>query len=110
MMGLQDDNRVVVYTKLPTKKFVVPTPLGDYTPDWAIVLDEHGEKKLYFVVETKVTLNKDDMRGNETWKILFGEKRFKDVGGAAYVLSSKHEDFKRVAAKAIDDGDKTKIL
>ncbi|HCT64745.1 MAG TPA: type III restriction endonuclease subunit R [Lachnospiraceae bacterium] len=99
--ALQDDKRVIVYTKLPTKKFIVPTPLGDYTPDWAVVLDDNGEKKLYFVVETKGSTKEDDLRNTELLKIRFGEKRFLHVGGAGYVLASKHEDFKREVGKLL---------
>lgn len=69
--ALQNDNRVIVYTKLPTKKFVVPTPIGDYTPDWAVVMNMDGTQKLYFIVETKSTLEEDERRNNENLKIKF---------------------------------------
>lgn len=105
--ALQNDNRVIVYTKLPTKKFTVPTPLGDYTPDWAIVLNENGTNKLYFVVETKGSIDKSDLRNKETMKILCGEKRFEQVGGAGYVLAKNITTFKQEATKMSDDGCKT---
>jgi len=106
--ALQHDNRVVVYTKLPTGKFVVPTPIGEYTPDWAIVLNENGTQKLYFIVETKSSKDEDDLRGTEALKIKFGRKRFEDVGGAGYILATKHDGFIREASKFEDDGNRTK--
>ena len=51
--ALQLDESVVIYTKLPTRKFIVPTPVGDYTPDWAVVINKNNTMKLYFIVENK---------------------------------------------------------
>jgi type III restriction enzyme len=47
------DNKVVVYAKLP-RGFKIPTPVGNYSPDWAIVFDEKEVKHIYFIAETKV--------------------------------------------------------
>jgi type III restriction enzyme len=93
--ALQDDDSIVVYTKLPTKKFIVPTPVGEYTPDWAVVINKDGTNKLYFIIETKGTTIEEDLRGTERLKVLFGRKRFEDVGGAGYILANKHNDFIR---------------
>jgi len=59
---------VKLFIKLPDW-FVVPTPVGEYNPDWAIVLtvqDEFGEarEKLYLVRETKGTLDEEQLRGS----------------------------------------------
>jgi type III restriction enzyme len=97
--ALQNDNRVIVYTKLPTKKFVVPTPIGDYTPDWAVVMNMDGTQKLYFVVETKSTLDEDKRRNEENLKIKFGEKRFKDVGEVSYVTVDNYTSFVKEASR-----------
>lgn len=43
---------VRVFAKLPSK-FKIDTPLGSYNPDWAYVVEEDGERRVYFVVETK---------------------------------------------------------
>lgn len=102
--ALQEDDRVIVYTKLPTKKFVVPTPVGEYTPDWAIVMNKDGTQKLYFVVETKGSIDEDDLRSTELLKIKFGKKRFEDVGGAGYILANNHEVFVREASKISNTG------
>lgn len=51
----------MVFTLLPGW-FKVPTPLGPYNPDWAILLDQDGAQRLYFVVETKSSLFTDDLR------------------------------------------------
>ncbi len=107
--SLQDDDDVKFFAKLPTKKFIVPTPLGEYTPDWVVLYNKNGVEKLYFVVETKGSVNEDDLRNKELLKIKFGKKRFKDVGGAGFVLADKIDKLRDAASKASDDGTKTKI-
>jgi type III restriction enzyme len=47
-----DEDKVCVYAKLP-KSFKIPTPVGDYSPDWAIAFYEGTVKYIYFVAETK---------------------------------------------------------
>lgn len=99
---------VLVYAKLPTHKFVVPTPIGDYTPDWVVILKETTSKPmLYFVVETKSTKDESKRRINENMKIKFGEKRFNDVGGAGFVTVTKKEELLKERNKFNDDGSKT---
>ena len=50
---LDGANEVCVYAKLP-KGFKIPTPVGNYSPDWAIAFNEGTVKHIYFVAETKV--------------------------------------------------------
>ena len=74
--------------KLPSW-FTVPTPIGEYNPDWAIVLekrndDEEVEDVLYLVRETKGTRILDDLRPDERRKIISGRKHFKDALGMNY--------------------------
>lgn len=107
--ALQSDDSVVVYTKLPTGKFIVPTPVGDYTPDWAVVINKDNTMKLYFIVENKGTIKEKDLRGSERLKVLFGEKRFKDVGGAGYILANKKEVFSKTASQYTDDNKMTQL-
>ena len=64
------------YAKLPGW-FKVLTPLGTYNPDWAVLVDNDGEERLYFVVETKSTLFTDDLRDKEGAKIKCGAAHFK---------------------------------
>ena len=61
-----------MYVKLPGW-FKVPTPLGTYNPDWAVLVDINGDERLYFVVETKGSLFIDDLRDNEAAKIACGK-------------------------------------
>ncbi len=72
---LEANEAVKVYAKLPGW-FKVPTPLGTYNPDWAVLLEINGEEKLYFVVETKGSNWWDDLRQKEAAKIKCGEKHF----------------------------------
>ncbi|KLT68716.1 DEAD/DEAH box helicase family protein [Flavobacterium sp. ABG] len=67
------DENVKFFFKLP-KKFKIPTPIGNYVPDWAIVFD--NDNRIYFVAETKGTLNKQLLRDVEKMKIECGEKHF----------------------------------
>lgn len=73
------------YIKLPSW-FTVTTPIGEYTPDWAIVIEdpESGDDLLYLVGETKGTLNLDELRPGEKRKILCGRKHFADTLGVSY--------------------------
>ena len=75
--GLEKNGNVKVYTKLPDW-FKIPTPLGYYNPDWAILVKEENEKaeKLYFVIETKGSTDKDKRRDVENLKIDCGKKHF----------------------------------
>ena len=86
--GLESRGDVKLYVKLPSW-FTVPTPIGEYNPDWAIVLekrndDEEVEDVLYLVRETKGTRILDDLRPDERRKIISGRKHFKDALGMNY--------------------------
>jgi len=72
---LETNEAVKVYAKLPAW-FKVPTPLGTYNPDWAVVVDDDGQEKLYFVVETKGSGWWDDLRHKEGAKIACGKEHF----------------------------------
>ena len=86
--GLESRDDVKLYVKLP-KWFTVPTPIGEYNPDWAIVLEKKNEDEevqavLYLVRETKDSLNLDELRPDEKRKILAGKSHFKDTLGVDY--------------------------
>ena len=70
---------VKCYTKLPDW-FKIPTPLGSYNPDWAVLIDKDGEQKLYFVLETKGNIQIDFLRRAEHGKIMCGTKHFEALG------------------------------
>ena len=66
---------VVVYAKLP-KSFFIPTPVGNYNPDWAIAF-EHGKvRHIYFIAETKGSMSTLDLREIEDCKIKCARKFF----------------------------------
>ena len=73
---LEKHESVKVYAKLP-RWFRVPTPLGNYNPDWAVVIQGEEGERLYFVVETKSSLFSPDLRSAETAKIQCGKAHFK---------------------------------
>ena len=72
---LEKNEAIKVYAKLPGW-FKVPTPLGNYNPDWAVLVEKDGAERLYFVVETKGSLFIDDIRDRESAKIKCGEAHF----------------------------------
>jgi len=72
---LDTSEEVVVYAKLP-KGFTIPTPVGDYNPDWAISFKEGLVKHVYFVAETKGSLSSMQLREIEQSKIECARKFF----------------------------------
>ena len=72
---LEKNSAVKVYAKLPGW-FQVPTPLGSYNPDWAVLIDSDSGERLYFVVETKGSLFASDLRSAESAKIECGKAHF----------------------------------
>ncbi len=73
---MEGNEAIKVYAKLPGW-FKIPTPLGPYNPDWAILVEKGGAERLYFVVETKGSLFVDDLRDNEAGKMACGRAHFK---------------------------------
>lgn len=67
------------YAKLPDW-FKISTPLGNYNPDWAVLIEKNGEEKLYFVLETKVNTQVEFLRKSEYDKILCSAKHFEALG------------------------------
>ena len=90
-----DEEAVKVYAKLPGW-FQIPTPLGGYNPDWALLVDKDGTERLYFVVETKSSLFTDDLRDREAAKIKCGEEHFKALAvgenSARFVKATNLDD------------------
>jgi type III restriction enzyme len=76
---LDEREDVKLFVKLP-KWFVVPTPLGNYEPDWAVVIEDEGKEKLYFVCETKSTKDSTKLRSSENLKIACGHAHFHELG------------------------------
>jgi type III restriction enzyme len=92
---LEKNSAVKVYAKLPGW-FKLPTPLGTYNPDWAVLIQQDGQERLYFIVETKGTLFADSLRSSEAAKILCGEAHFKAIAvgdnPARFVKATKLDD------------------
>jgi len=74
--ALEKNEAIRLYAKLPGW-FQIPTPLGSYNPDWAVLVERDGAPRLYLVVETKGTLNTDALRAEEAAKIRCGREHFK---------------------------------
>jgi type III restriction enzyme len=72
---LDTSAEVEVYAKLP-RGFLIPTPVGDYNPDWAIVFRRNSVKHIYFVAETKGSMSSLSLRGVEEAKIECARKFF----------------------------------
>ncbi|MDD4592549.1 MAG: DEAD/DEAH box helicase family protein [Parabacteroides sp.] len=77
----ENNQSIKLYAKLPDW-FKIPTPLGTYNPDWALLIDQDGEQKLYFVLETKANILSDSLRPTESAKIECGYKHFEALGNA----------------------------
>jgi len=92
---LERTEGVKVYAKLPGW-FTVPTPLGDYNPDWAVLVEREDQERLYLVVETKGSLFLDDLRARESAKIHCGEAHFRELrdgeDGAQYCVATTLTD------------------
>jgi len=75
---LDTSSEVVVYAKLP-RGFLIPTPVGDYNPDWAISFRTGNVKHIYFVAETKGTMSSMKLREIEKTKIECARKFFDEI-------------------------------
>ncbi len=73
-----ESGEVTVYAKLPNG-FKIPTPVGNYNPDWAIVFDNPTFKYVYFVAETKGSMDSLELRDVEKAKIECAKKHFKCI-------------------------------
>ncbi|WP_079710198.1 type III restriction-modification system endonuclease [Paraliobacillus ryukyuensis] len=92
---LNNDPDVRLFVKLPSF-FVIDTPLGNYNPDWAVLIERDGVEQLYFVVETKGSTDQEDLRLAENGKIICGRKHFEALeDGVEYKLASTYEQLKQ---------------
>ena len=73
--SLDGSAEVNIYAKLP-RGFSIPTPVGHYSPDWAIVFHEGKVRHIYFVAETKGTMDTLNLRPIEKAKIDCAKKLF----------------------------------
>ncbi len=97
--ALDNDSRVKLFIKLPDW-YVIETPAGNYTPDWAIVVEkiknDKKEERVYFVVETKGTNNIYELKPDEQFKIQSAKCRFKPVKDVKFIAPLKNfNDFEK---------------
>jgi type III restriction enzyme len=74
-------DEVVVYAKLPRgpKGFYIPTPVGNYSPDWAIAFKRDSVKHIFFIAETKGTMDSLNLKPIEQAKISCARKLFNEI-------------------------------
>lgn len=94
---------VKLYIKLPNW-FKIPTPIGNYNPDWAILLDVDGTDKLYFVLETKSGKNaqlfEEPLRESEKINIECGRKHFEALNtNAEFKTANEFDKFMQEATR-----------
>ena len=89
---LDESAEVCVYAKLP-RSFQIPTPVGNYAPDWAIAFNEGTVKHIYFVAETKGSLKGMELRGVEKAKTDCARKLFDRIsdGQVRYGVVDSYE-------------------
>lgn len=85
---LDNNEAVKLFVKLPSW-FKIDTPIGSYNPDWAFITER--EEKLYFVRETKGTLDSEERRTKENQKIACGRRHFTAIGVDFDVVTSLAE-------------------
>jgi type III restriction enzyme len=89
---LDTSQEVRVYAKLP-RGFFIPTPFGNYNPDWAIVFKEGAVKHIYFIAETKGSMESMELREVEKAKIECARKHFAklNTGQLKYDVVNSYE-------------------
>lgn len=103
--NLDDDPNVLLFTKLKKGGFVIDTPYGNYSPDWAIVYKGiDGSVKLYFIIETKYDKEWRDLSPVEQLKIKCGTLHFKAVDNITndtvrFEWANSYEHFKENAGR-----------
>ena len=98
---LEQNENILLFTKLKKGGFVIDTPYGNYSPDWAIVYrnpDEDSNKKIgvYFIAESKIDKEWNDLSGEEQDKINCGKLHFKAVSELVrFDWIKNYQDFKK---------------
>lgn len=90
-------SEVVVYARLP-RSFQIPTPVGNYAPDWAIAFDKDKVRHVFFIAETKGTMDDMQLSEIENNKIKCAKKLFNDVStqSVKYALVDNFEELRNV--------------
>ncbi len=108
--ALDNAEEVCVYAKLP-KAFKIPTPVGNYSPDWAIAFNEGSVKHIYFVAETKGSLESLQLRPIEQAKISCAKKLFNKLsdGQVRYDAVDSYDSLYNLVA-GLSEPAKTKVI
>lgn len=98
---LENDENILMFTKLKKGGFVIDTPYGNYSPDWAIIYKNSSENNednvgIYFIVETKADKKEKDLTAVEKSKIKCGKLHFEAVSkNVEFDWVNSYDDFKR---------------
>lgn len=97
---LDTDTNVAVYVKLPGG-FYISTPVGRYNPDWAIAFYEGSVKHIYFIAETKGSMNSMQLRLVEESKIHCAREHFKAIsnGNVVYDVVDSYQSLLEIVTK-----------
>lgn len=97
---LDTADEVCVYAKLP-KGFHIPTPVGNYSPDWAIAFYEGTVKHIFFIAETKGTMNSLELRPIEQAKVSCAQKLFESIstGNVKYGVVDSYDTLLNIVMK-----------
>lgn len=93
-------DEVIVYAKLPKgpRGFYIPTPVGNYSPDWAISFKKGTVKHIFFIAETKGSMDTNEMRPIESTKIACAKKLFNEMSttGVKYHEADSYQSLLQV--------------
>ena len=95
--AMERDGEIETYAKIPTS-FKITTPVGNYSPDWAVIAKKtDGTRKVFFVAESKGSDEEKDLKGVENAKITCARKHFRCVSGSrvGYGVVSDFSELKR---------------
>ncbi|TYQ15705.1 UNVERIFIED_CONTAM: type III restriction enzyme [Acetivibrio alkalicellulosi] len=107
---LDNDENVLLFTKIKKGKFVIDTPLGGYSPDWAIIYKVSEEKaKIFFIIETKCDKEKKDMTEVEEIKINCAKKHFAAVNTKNDIICDWARDYDHFKATVKNANNNTHI-
>ncbi len=95
-----ETGQVAIYAKLP-RGFYIPTPIGNYNPDWAIVFDTEKFKYIYFIAETKGSMKTLQLKEIEKLKINYAKKHFEALNTAnvKYDVITNYQDLMEKVVK-----------
>lgn len=95
-----EQGEATIYAKLPNG-FKIRTPFGNYNPDWALVFNNNDFKYIYFIAETKGSMQSAQLKGAEKGKIECARKHFKTIseGTVKYDVVDSYQSLIDIIAK-----------